>query len=239
MGITTYHDVIPIKYPQWSHSKIIKVHKRRLEIVEQEIDFVIAVSESTKNDLIETTRIPEEKIRVIYEAPAADFKVQPKSKVEEFRRKYKLPDKFILAIGGIGERRNLSRIKTAAAGYHLVISGQDIPWLDLEELELLYNSAHALVYCSLYEGFGLPILDSFACGVPVVTSNVSSMPEIGGDAAIYVDPYDVEAIRKQIKAVMNDEGLKKELIEKGFKQVKKFSWEKTARETADVYGRLV
>lgn len=237
--ITTYHDVIPIKYPQWSHSKIIKVHKRKLQLVEEEIDCVIAVSQSTKNDLIEMTRIPEEKIKVVYEASAANFKVQSKQKVEEFRKKYKLPEQFILAIGGIGERRNLDRIKTASKGYSLIISGQDIPWLSLEELELLYNSASILVYCSLYEGFGLPILDAFACGLPVVTSNVSSMPEVGGDAAFYTDPFNVEEMRKQIKEVMNNKKLRMDMIEKGFKQEKNFSWEKTSKQTADIYREVM
>lgn len=236
--VTTYHDVIPLKYPNWSHPKIVSVHKRRLELVEREIDMVIAVSEITKKDLLEVSKIPENKIKVIYEAPAADFKVLPRLRIEEFRKKYNLPEKFILAIGGIGERRNLNRIKEAAKGYNLVISGKDIPWLDLEELELLYNSASVLVYCSLYEGFGIPILDAFACGLPVITSNTSSMPEVGGTAALYVNPYNTEDIRNKIKQVMTDKDLKNEMIKKGFAQVKKFSWEKCAQQTVEIYKSL-
>lgn len=236
--ITTYHDVIPIKYPQWSHPKIVAVQKRRLYLVEKEIDWVIAVSQSTKNDLLEISKIPEERIVVIYEAPTTDFKVQPKEKQEKFKKKYNLPDKFVLAIGGIGERRNLKRIKEATKDFNLVISGQTIPWLGWDELELLYNCALVLVYCSLYEGFGIPILDAFLCGLPVITSNVSSMPEIGEDAPLYVDPYNVEDIKEKLKMAMADEDLREEMIAKGFKQVKKFSWEKAARETAEVYWRL-
>jgi len=238
--VTTYHDLVPIKYPQWSHPKIVSVHKRRLYLIEQEIDHVICVSESAKNDLMEVSSIPKEKITVIYEAPTAEFKIQPKDKIEAFKKKYNLPDKFVLAIGGIGERRNLARIKEACKDYHLIISGKDIPWLeDLGELELLYNCAQALVYCSLYEGFGLPILDAFSCGLPVVTSNVSAMPEIGGEAALYTDPYNVEDMTIKLRSVLENEDMRNIMIKKGLTRVKQFSWKKTALETAQVYRRLV
>ena len=237
--VTTYHDLVPIKFPQWSYPKIVSVHKRRLYLVEKEIDHVIAVSESTKRDLIEVSHIPKEKITVIYEAPTSDFKPQSKVAVEKFRQKYNLPEEFILAIGGIGERRNLTRIKEACKDYNLVIAGQTIPWLNLIELELLYCSAKVLLYASLYEGFGLPILDAFACGLPVITSNVSSMPEVGGDAAMYVDPYNVEDIRKKLTEVIDEKELRENMVKKGFQQVKKFSWEKAARQTAQVYQRLI
>lgn len=237
--VTTYHDVIPIKYPHWSYPKIVAVHQRRLKIVEKEIDMVIAVSQSTKKDLLEVSNIPEEKIIVIYEAPTSDFKLQPRNKIEKFKKKYNLPESFVLAIGGIGERRNLERIKEAAKEYHLVITGRNIPWLEWDELELLYNSAKVLLYCSLYEGFGLPILDAFACGLPVVTSNVSSMPEISGNAALYVDPHSIEDIKRKLRMMMGDKSLREEIVKKGFEQVKKFSWEKAARETAEVYRNLV
>lgn len=236
--VTTYHDVVPIKNPEWSHPKIVAVQKRRLYLVENEVDYIIAVSESTKKDLMEISHIPEEKIAVIYEAPTADFTPQPKERIEKFKKKYHLPDEFILAIGGVGERRNLKRIKEACKDYNLVISGQTIPWLDYDELELLYSSAKVLLYASLYEGFGLPILDAYLCGLPVITSNTSAMPEVGGDAAFYVDPLNVDGIKKAVKKVMSDSELRKDLIKKGFDQVKKFSWEKCAKETFDVYKKL-
>lgn len=237
--VTTYHDVVPLKYPEWSHPKIVAVHKRRLKIVEKEIDCVIAVSESTRKDLLEVSSIPAEKIIVIPEGPTGDFKPQSKEKVENFRQRYNLPEKFVLAIGGIGERRNLGRIKEACDGYNLVVAGQTLPWLSIDELELLYGSAQVLLYPSLYEGFGLPILDSFACGLPVITSNVSAMPEVGGEAALYVDPRDVDDIREKLKAVMNDEKLREEMIKKGFARGKLFSWEKAAKATYSVYQKLM
>lgn len=236
--VTTYHDAVPFKYPQWSHPKIVTVHKRKLKLVEEDIDMVIAVSESTKKDLLEVSKIPEEKITVIYEGPTADFKLQPKEKIDSFKKKYNLPDKFILAIGGVGERRNLNRIKQASKDYNLVIAGQTLPWLSIEELELLYNSAEVLMYCSLYEGFGIPILDAFSVGLPVITSNVSSMPEVGGDAAMYVDPYNLEDIKDKLNTLMNDKKLREDLAKKGLERVKQFSWEKCARETSKIYKKL-
>ncbi len=237
--ITTYHDLVPLKYPQWSNPKIVSVHKRRLKLVEREIDRVIAVSQATKKDLIETSKIPQEKITVIYEGPTAEFKQPSREELQEFSRKYSLPEKFVLAIGGIGQRRNLSRIKDACKGYSLLVAGQDLPWLSTGELGLLYHSAHLLMYCSLYEGFGLPILDAFTCGLPVVTSSVSSMPEVGGEAALYVDPLDIDDIKNKLKIVWEDKELRQEMIKKGFVQAKKFSWEKCARETAAVYREMI
>lgn len=237
--VTTYHDMVPLKYPRWSTPKIVSVHKRRLFLVEKEIDMVIAVSEATKKDLLEVSNLPEEKITVIYEGPTANFSPQPQTKIKAFRKKYHLPEKFVLAIGGVGERRNLARIEEACKDYNLVIAGWTIPWLSTMELELLYSSASVLLYASLYEGFGIPILDAFSVGLPVVTSNVSSMPEIAGTAALCVDPFDVEDIKKKLKQVMEDQDLRKELVNEGFEQVKKFSWEKAARETANVYRQLI
>jgi len=237
--VTTVHDMVALKYPQWSHPKIVAVHRRRLQIIEKEADCVIAVSQATKKDLVEVSNIPEEKIKVIYEGPSADFTIQPKEKIEAFRKKYHLPQKFVLAIGGVGERRNLKRIKEATLDYGLVIAGQTVPWLSLEELELLYQSASVLVYASLYEGFGIPILDAYLCGLPVITSNVSSMPEVGGDACLYVDPLNTDDIAKMIEIVMEDKSTRQGLIKKGFAQAKKFSWQKAALETAEIYRKLV
>lgn len=242
--VTTYHDVVAEKYPQWSHPKIVAVHKRRLKIVEEEIDMVIAVSESTKKDLLEVSSLPEDRIQVIYEGPTISDSVALQGDALEperrrFREKYKLPERFVLAIGGIGERRNLMRIKQASRDYNLVIAGQTLPWLSIDELELLYASAEVLLYCSLYEGFGIPILDAFSVGLLVITSNVSAMPEAGGDAALYADPYSVEDIKEKLNMIMNDKELREGLIRKGFERVKQFSWEKAAEQTAQVYRRLM
>lgn len=237
--VTAYHDVIPLKYPQWSLRKIVDVQKRRLKIVENEIDMVIAVSETTKRDLMEISNIPDEKITVIYEGVNKIYKPQQPGDIEVFKKKYNLPDEFVLAIGGIGERRNTQRIKQASWDYNLVITGENLPYLEEREMPLLYSSAKVLIYASLYEGFGLPILEAMACGVPVVTSNKSSMIEVSGKAAVLSDPEDVSDIKKKLEQVFFDEEQRKELIDKGLKRAGEFSWEKCAAETFNVYKSLV
>src|SRR3989344_4370880 len=185
--VTTYHDLVPIIHPEWSHPKIVTVAKRRLKLVEKEIDMVICVSKSTTKDLLKVSNIPREKMVVIYEGVSKQFKVQEKTKVEAFKKRLNLPDEFVLAIGGIGSRRNTPRIIDATKGLPSIITGRDIDYesVQFEDMPLLYASAKVLLYPSLYEGFGLPILEAMAVGTPVITSNVSSMPEAGGDASIY------------------------------------------------------
>lgn len=237
--VTTYHDLTPLLYPQWSHPRIVAVNKRRLKIVEKEIDMIIAVSEATKKDLLKVSNIPKEKIIVIYEGVDHQlFYPREKREIEEFRQKYKLPKEFILSIGGVGERRNIRRIKEVTKDFNLVITGENIPGLTDTEMPLLYNCATILLYPSLYEGFGLPIIEAMACGIPVITSDVSSMPEVGGEAALYVSPDDTEEIKKAVIEVMNDINLRNKLIGKGMKQAKLFSWEETAKKTAAVYKRI-
>ena len=236
--VTTYHDLVPIIYPEWSHPKIVTVAKRRLKRVEKEIDMVICVSKSTMDDLMRVTNIPKEKMVVIYEGVSEQFKPQNVEKVADFKKRMKLPDEFVLAIGGVGERRNLKRVKEAAKNYNLVISGEDIPWISYDQLPLLYASAKVLLYPSFYEGFGLPIIEAMSTGLSVITASVSSMPEVGGDAALYVDPDSVDDIKKKLQQVMENNDLREDLIKKGFIRAKKFTWKKAAMDTAEVYRKV-
>ena len=111
-------------------------------------------------------------------------------------------------------------------------------WVAENDLPHYYSNASLLAYPSLYEGFGLPVLEAMACGCPVITSNTSSLPEVVGDAAIMVDPYDVDALAKAMREVLTNAGLRKTMIERGLAQAKKFSWEKTAEETLEVYEKV-
>lgn len=111
-------------------------------------------------------------------------------------------------------------------------------YLEFEELKALYTGARSLVFPSLYEGFGIPLLEAMACEIPVLSARATSLPEVGGDAAYYVDPLDTEAIARGMEALSEDETLRVDLIGKGKSQIQKFSWRRTARETLEVYGSL-
>lgn len=237
--VTTYHDLVPLLFPKWSHPKIVSVNKIRLKLVEKEVDKVIAVSESTKNDLLSISKLKPSQIEVIYEGVSEVFKPAGEKEQSDFKKKYDLPENFVLAIGGVGERKNLKRIKQAAKGFNLITTMEDLPVLSDEELSLLYSSADALVYPTLYEGFGLPIIEAMACGTPVLTSNVSSMPEIAGGAAVLADPTDVDKIQRSLEDLLLDKQKQKELITKGLKRAKDFSWKRAAEQTAEIYKQLV
>lgn len=245
--ITTIHDLIPLKFPKYIHPKIVSVHKRRLEWVKKEVDRIIVPSGTTKEDLL-LLGIAEEKIRVIPEAPV--HSLSSRKEVDEVKRKYKIRTKYLLAVG-LSPYKNTERIIKA---FDLVGGGKDLKlvlvgrpnFVDIKErrgivfvgsvsdaeLSALYTGAEALVFPSLYEGFGIPILDAFNCRTPVVTSNLSSMPEVAGNAAVLVDPYDVNLIAGGIEKVLRG---KKGFVDKGNRRVKDFSWEKTAVETVKVY----
>jgi glycosyltransferase involved in cell wall biosynthesis len=255
--VTTVHDLTPILYPDLFPRDIIRsiigTHKMKLSWSKEESDRVIVPSESSKKDLIKLG-FDNVKIRVIPEAPSEDFKRVSPEEVELLKRKYKIAGKYILAVG-MDPRKNSDRIMKA---FDLARAGRDLKlvfvgqpkYMEIEEnrniriagqvplsdLPTFYSGAEALVYPSLYEGFGLPILEAFACGTPVVTSNISSMPEVAGEAAVLVDPYDITSIADGITRALNGP---KALIEKGFMQVKAFSWEKTARMTLDVYKEAI
>jgi glycosyltransferase involved in cell wall biosynthesis len=189
----------------------------------------------------------------------------PKEKVASIIKQFELETGYILAVGTLEPRKNIHRVIEAYSilkeerkiREKLVITGwkdrTSKPILEAYEhskfqedirftgyipdsaLMALYQGARVLVYPSLYEGFGLPILEGFASGVPVVASNSSSLPEVGGDAVVYVDPYDVHSIAEGIAKVLEDDVLRESLIQKGKHRLKLFSWEKTARETFALY----
>ncbi len=194
--------------------------------------------------------------------------IDDQDKLDRSRAKYDLWEDFILFVSTIEPRKNLSNLLRAfhlfLDGYDgeakLVVVGRrgwlfeevfaTLEELDLEEeviflgkasiedLPLLYNTARALAYPSLYEGFGLPPLEAMSCGTPVITSNVSSLPEVVGDAALIVDPQDISGLAKAIGQVLTDEALRKDLIAQGFQRAKMFSWEKAAKETLALYKEL-
>jgi len=240
-------------------------------------DAIIAVSECTRRDAIRFYGITEEKITVIYEGVSPRFRPASPEAVRAVREKYSLPEHFILYVGTIEPRKNLTALleafhhflatcsslsapcdlRPATCDLRLVIVGKK-GWLyesffhrlrELglddrviftgyvpdEDLPAIYSAADLFVFPSLYEGFGLPVLEAMACGVPVVCSNTSSLPEVAGDAALLVDPTDVRALAGAMEEVLTDEGKRKEMRERGLRQAAKFSWEKAAAMTLKVY----
>ena len=249
-NVTTIHDLSPIIYPNFSDRNTVEVHKRRLKKIFAEIDRVIVPSKATENELLRIGYDPN-KIRVIHEASGEAFYKRSTDEVEKIKKSLKIRGKYILAVG-VGKRKNTKGIlkgfdlSRAGKDINLVIAG--IPdehsekrgviytgMLDDSKLACLYSGAEALVFPSFYEGFGLPILQAFACECPVVTSNLSSMLEIASDAAVLVDPHDASSIADGIlKALQGPKGL----IQKGIQRSKDFSWEKAAKQTLEVYNEI-
>ncbi len=247
--ITTVHDLVPLRFPQYSHPRIVSAHKARLKHIKKEIDVVIVPSQASKNDLA-TYGVSKDKIRVIPEASEPIFKPAKKKEIENIKKRHRVNNGYILAVG-VGPRTNTERIIEA---YEKVRAGKDLkliilghPYKKIEqkrgviftghvktsEMPAYYSGAELLAYPTIYEGFGLPVLEAFSCKTPVVTSNISSLPEVAGDAAELVDPFDVGSITEGIKNALNR---KKGLIKKGLKRSRDFYWEKTAEMTLEIYN---
>jgi glycosyltransferase involved in cell wall biosynthesis len=245
--VTTIHDLVPLVLPKFTPKIIVETHKQRLNWVEKESRIIIAPSIATKDDMIKLG-FDEAKIRVIYEAP--NFTKASESSVAAVKRKYSIHDEYIIMIG-TNPRKNIERSINA---YHLAKHGKNIKLLIVgekkglkisdergvrflgfvptEDLSPLLTGSKLLLFPSLYEGFGVPILEGYLCEVPVVTSNISSMPEAAGGASILVDPYDTNSIADGIEEALSKP---KTLISKGLKVASSYSWQTNAIETAKVY----
>lgn len=247
--VTTVHDLWPILYPDKTNPKIAAVHQLRLQRVKIYADAIIVPSKATKKDLIDFG-ISEQKIIVIYEAVSPKFldtKSEKRMKTNNFVKK-----PYFLSVG-VGYRKNTIRLLEAFGKfnkkheYQLIVVGNptDGTFSDSKdviftghisdlELKSLYSNAEALIYPSLHEGFGLPILEAFSHDCPVITSNCSSMVEIARDAAILVDPLSIDSIVDGIEQL---EKRKSVILRNAKSRLKDFSWEKTASQTLKVYEK--
>jgi glycosyltransferase involved in cell wall biosynthesis len=233
---------------------------------------IITVSEFSRQDIINTYRLPPEKIIVTHNGVEPRFTPHPASNNEaaDVRRRFSIERNYLLAVGSLQPRKNLARLVRAYAklraecadfAHQLVIAGRKL-WLSGEvfaeierqrcvsdvivtdyvadaELPALYRHATALVYPSLFEGFGLPPLEAMACGTPVVTSKTSSLPEIVGEAALMIDPYDEAALQRAMLEISSDEPLRARLREAGFEQARRFTWRAAAEETLALYKEVM
>lgn len=227
---------------------------------------IITVSEFSKKELIELYCVPEENIAVIHEGPPLLPTISDKF-IRKTLGKFNIRQPYFLYVGVTRPRKNLERLLEAFtrfsreySDFQLVLVGKvDKRFLDIcmiaqrlgilkrivqtdfvgdEEKAALYFASTALTFPSLYEGFGLPVLEAQSLGVPVLTSNTSSLPEVAGDAVVYVNPYDVEDIANGMKKIAFDENLREELIRKGFENIKRFSWEKAARQLLEIFREV-
>lgn len=261
--VVTVHDlgyhVFPEGHP-WKQRLYLELTTRWSVHVAQK---VIAVSQATAKDLMVLYQTPSDRIRVIYEAPAQSASVAPEQ-MQAVRARYALQRPYALFIGTIHPRKNIARLVQAyqqivhngEAAWDLVFAGASgwrteglveqvaamglgrsvrfLGYVPDEALPALLKGALFFAFPSLFEGFGLPVLEAQSYGVPVLTSNNSALPEIAGDAALLVDPTDVDAIADAMLRLSQDEALRQRLIEAGYANVKRFSWEKAARETLAV-----
>ena len=264
--IITVHDIAYLRLPNLLNTSRKVYKKNILQISIRKAKIIIADSYATKEDIIEYFGIREEKIRVIHLGVESRFR--PINNVEDFRLKNNLPSKMILNVGTLEPRKNVVSLikafrKLREMGFEdvkLVIAGnkgwlyqeifkevgqsglkQEILFLGVvrdKDLPLLYNCADIFVYPSLYEGFGLPPLEAMACGVPVITSNTSSLPEVIGDAGIMVDPTDINSLCESMYILLKDKELWNRMRNMGLERSKLFSWDNTAEKILKVYDEV-
>ena len=264
-AVVTIHDVMPIRFPAmfrpWYRHYVGVVTPR----LARRARAVITVSNAAKEEIVDWLGVDAERVIVVPHGVDPAFRpfAPDDPQAEEMRRRYDLPRHFVLAVGSIEPRKNLPRLLEAIEALRgrprtsdivLVHAGPE-GWRPAEatrrrgspqlvrllgyvpdaDLRALYGLARVFVYPSLWEGFGMPVLEAMACGCPVVTSNLSSLPEVAGDAAVLVDPTSVDDIARGIAAVWDDDGLRACMVERGRAHARQFTWARVARETAAVY----
>ncbi len=270
--VVTVHDVIPLILPETFTPRHRLVVRMALARVRRKADRVIVPSHAVKRDVVRRVGLPEDRVVVTHEGCEARFRpVRSGTGLRDVAARYGLPPRYVLAVGTLEPRKNLTTLLEAFArlrrdgevdaDLRLVLAGAR-GWLeepifatvrslgledavrftgfvDDDDLPAVYSGAALFAFPSLYEGFGLPLLEAMACGVPVVTSNISSLPEVAGDAAVLVDPRDEQGLAAAIARLLRDEALRGRLREAGIARARQFSWEATARRTLDAYAAVV
>ncbi|MBI4011105.1 MAG: glycosyltransferase family 4 protein [Candidatus Rokubacteria bacterium] len=262
--VMTLHDIAPTRHPELlPHARSRWYWGRWVPYTARFADAVLVPSLSTKRDLLALTPIPESRIHVVPLAtPLDDPGPVSAAAVEDCRRRYGLTAPYLLYVGTIDRRKDhptlLEALRRLDAPLTLALAGTlirgrtDFPerverlglrdrvrvlgYVPEADLVPLYQGAAAFVYPSLYEGFGLPVLEAMACGTPVVTYDATSLPEVAGEAALLLaPPWTPEALADAIRRLLDDEALRLELRHRGLEQAKRFSWAETARGTVAVY----
>ncbi len=265
-GVVTVHDLSFLRFPEHADPGLRTFLTRTVPRSVARAVRVLADSESTKADLVELLGVEPEKISVVPAGVDARFRpVRDTLKLAQVRQRYRLPEWFILFVGTLEPRKNLSRLITAYAQmrrhtglpHELVIAGKPgwlyegiyeqvtkegltenvhfIGFVADDDLPALYTLADLLAFPSLYEGFGLPPLEAMACGTPVVASNRSSLPEAVGSAGLLVDPEDIDALADALARVLGDASLRVRLADLGRAQAARFTWQSAAERLLEAY----
>lgn len=267
--VVTMHDLIVLRYPEFFHPVDRLIHRWKMRHACRLADIVVAISLQTKRDLVEMMHVPEDKIRVVYQSCDPIFWEENTAAQGDFdalKAKYNLPDKYILSVGTVEERKNQATAVRALSllpdELCLVIVGRPrgsypqqvrhiaqqcrvghrVLFLEnasFRDFPALYRHAVASVYMSLFEGFGIPVLESLCSDCPVVTSNLSSMPEAGGDAALYAEPRDYRTLAALLSRLLSDPAFRNSQIEKGRTQRLKFAPEKVSQDMLALYRSLL
>lgn len=259
--VITCHDLIPLVYRRYS--PFLWLNMRGLK----RADRIITVSNFSKNDIIKRLKYPADKIDVINNAVDHSRYYQQRNKEILKRFGIKADEKVVLYVGSERKRQNLPfliksfyqlkkrlpkvkliKVGSSQSKENLIKLVKDLGlakeviftgFVDKKELPKIYNAVDLFVYPCLYAGFGIPPLEAMACGTPVITSNLTSLPEVVGNAGIMINPYNKEQMVEAMFKVLTNEELKKDLIVKGLQRAKMFSWEKAAEQTLDIYRRIV
>jgi glycosyltransferase involved in cell wall biosynthesis len=262
------HDLAYLHYPKQIPKSVLNYYKRTYSVNHKLADAIIAVSEATKHDIFKQYGKLDKDIHVIYNATTSGFKPITSKSKKEIQRKHSNGAPFFAYLGSFHPRKNIVNLvkgfesfkKNSTLPHKLVLMGR-WSWKTEEIKQTITNSqfrddiviledvgdsrhdivaaSEALCYVSVFEGFGIPVLEGFSAGVPVITSNVSSMPEVAGDAALLIDPHDPNAIGNAMSSVVKDQALKEQLIQKGFSRVKEFDWNISAKQTYEVLKSVV
>jgi glycosyltransferase involved in cell wall biosynthesis len=266
--VVTVHDMSLKLYPECHPWRRRVINRPLTTLATRIADAVVTVSQSARNDLLAFHRLPPERVSVMHEAAGPSFRpIREPGPLGRIRLRYALPERFVLYVGAIEPRKNLPRLVEAfaaarAAGlqHELVCVGpygwssrglydsidriglRDVVhftgYVPADDLPLIYNLADLFVFPSIYEGFGLPVVEAMSCGIPVITSSTSSLDEIAGDAAITVDPYDVAAIAAAIMRLASDAEQRAAFAQRGLARAAQFSWSRTAHEMLALYARV-
>jgi glycosyltransferase involved in cell wall biosynthesis len=252
------HDPTPLTLPECHTATNIRYFEQFVEHTLPRLSGVIVPSAAVKRDLAARTGFPEDRMMVVHHGLDPEFFEATSAACSRVREDHELPPEFILFVGSMEPRKNLARLVEAFSGlpdelqrrFPLLIAGpagwknsaiqraiesnphvRTIGYVRRGLLPALYHLATLFVFPSLYEGFGMPLLEAMAGRTPVITSNVSAMPEVAGDAAVLVDPHSVEELRDAMGRLLTDVELAAELADAGYKRAQDFEWERTAAAT--------